>query len=323
MDLGGAAVERDLRRLSMVVGAEPEQCAHRLRQNASRRHRRNKVPARVLRPDEALVDVAQVAKRPFESVPAVGRVLVACPDVERRVEEGPGEMRAHQIVDGLSVQLASRPAPKRHPFRFQVVAAGVGHELVSVKVGRITNLPEDIPDARLAETRSGEGERVDRVGERKFEWVGVRRVEVVRNGKVDEVRRGFAIGSVAGQEVRDARLIRVRGDVAVGDLQSDVQDAVGVKVAAAGKFHVPDFVAVGDAEALEVRGVAVRLAQLDHNVDGLSGGAGALERQPNQRTVIDNVALRGVLPRVGEHGEAAVRRLADDDSELVCVGHDV
>ena len=279
------------------------------------------MPGRVLRADDALVDVARVPQRPLEAVPAVGRVLRGGADVDGRVEPRALEVRAHERVDVAAAELPARLDPQGHARR-QVDASGVIEMLRGVEGRR--RAAEDVPDPRLAEARAGERHGVHGVGEARERRVRVRRVEAPGDEEVHEVRRRAADRRVvAGQPPRDARLVRVREDRAVGHAQRDVEDAVRVEVAAARQLHVPDLVAVRDAEALEVARVAVGLAERHHRLDGFPRGPRALQRDPDQRPVVQQRAVRARLAHVRQQGQPAVRRLADDDAGLVRVADDV
>ncbi len=109
-------------------------------------------------------------------------------------------------------------------------------------------------------------------------------------------------------------------DIAVGDAACDPHDAAAgvaapavVREALADQLHDPRLVAVGDRERFAARGVAVGVGQLDDCADGLACRAGALERDVDQRTVVD--AARGV----GQLGTAAVGGFGDDERVLVHV----
>jgi len=182
--------------------------------------------------------------------------------------------------------------------------------LVWVEVGGIGELGEEVPDARLAEARAEDRERIVRVREGECRVVGLAAPVAALDRERDDVRRHAArVRIVAREEVADARLVGVRHEVAVGHAERHPHRAL-LEAALADELHVPDLAGrrVGDREALHVARVAVPGGELAHHGYRLARRRRARERHPDQRAVVEDRAVPPVLPHVGELGEAAERR---------------
>ena len=87
-------------------------------------------------------------------------------------------------------------------------------------------------------------------------------------------------------------------------------------------FEDPHFVLVHDGERLAFAVIAVSGDQIGHHFDGFTGSLGALQRQPDQVSVVDDALLRDELFTTDESGLAdgdlILVHVADD---VVCVGH--
>ena len=224
-------------------------------------------------------------------------------------------MVAHAVEDRFGRHFFAGHDPQGHAVR-----GVVAHRIIRVSVHIVGHRAEEGPDAGFAGAQGAEVERRICVAEAEIRIGAV----VIPHfaGERNDVGRVKAVFGVVLLEGRDARLIGVRRNISVGNAACDPYDAlVGVAALAVGlvsladQLHDPRFVAVDDRERFAARRIAVGVGQLGDRGDGLAGRLRTLERDVNQRTVVDQSG------RVGQFRPAAVCRLADDERMFVHVAH--
>ena len=222
-------------------------------------------------------------------------------------------MVAHAVEDHLGRHLRAGFHPQGH-----AVFGIVPHRIVHVFVHSVGHRAEECPHAGLAASQRAEIGRG--VGFAETEIL-VRAVVVTHlAGERHHVGRIEAVLGVVLREGRDTRLVGVRRDIAVGDAAGYPYDALAgvaalavVLVALADQLHDPRLFGVDDRERLAARGISVGVRQLGDREDRLAGGLGALERDVDQRPVVDQPC------RVLQFRAASVGRFADDERMLVHV----
>ena len=138
-------------------------------------------------------------------------------------------------------------------------------------------------------------------------------------GKGDHIGCIEAVLRVVQRELRDAGMIGMRRDVAVGNAAGHPYDALvhvlAIDDAAALADHLEDprLVLVHDRERFAAGGIAVGVGQFDDRCDRLAGRSRPLERDIDQRTVVD--AAVGI----NQFGPAAVGGFGNDQLTVIHV----
>ena len=234
-------------------------------------------------------------------------------DVGGHVHRGAFVVVAHAVEERLGRHLRAGLHPQRH-----AVLLVVAHRIVHIPVHIVGYGAEERPHAGFAGAQGSEIERSIGVAETE---VLVRTFVITHlTGERNHVGRRETVFGVVLREGRDAGLVGVRRNIAVGNAAGHPDDAfAGVAALAvvletlADQLHDPHLVGIGDRERLAARRVAVGVGQLGDHADGLTRGFGTLQGDVDQRPVVH--AARRVL----QFGAASVGRLADDERMFVHV----
>ena len=294
-----------------VVAAEPEQGAHLVGQvGAGLAH---EPEARLLGGDGALVGVGLAFPLEAHRPPAVGQGVAARTDVGGHIHRGALVVVAHHVGHVGHADLLGRLDEEGH-FALEVIAhrivqpvgggAGDFHAVLFVGEGALAQDVEGAPSTGVAGAGSAEVKRVVGVAETEIRILAL--VPAQLAGETDHVRGEEAVLGVVLREARDAGLVGVGADVAVGDAAGHPDDAFIVR-AFAHEVHHPSFLRVGDGEGLAAGRIAVAVCQVDDDLDGLAGRAGALQGDVDEGAVVHHAL------GIGEAAAAAPGGLADDE----------
>ncbi|MBQ5434966.1 MAG: PD40 domain-containing protein, partial [Bacteroidales bacterium] len=291
-----------------VVDAEPVEGADLVGQPAAGLGDEPK--ARLLRTGGTLELIFLAVHFEAHRAPAVGAAEFTGADIFREVEGRALEVVALGVGDIFHRQFFLGTDGQRHLVG-RVVAGGEVEVAVSVEVLAAEDA-EGRPGAGFA---AAEGVVAGRgVGVAEAEVLILAGEEAHLPGEADHVGRIDAVVGIVEREMVDAAAVGVGRDFSVGDADGHPDRAF--LFAFADDFHDPGLFRVGDRERLAFGGVAVFGQQVADRGDGFPGGAGALEREVDQRAVVDQAV------GIGQPFAAAEGGLADDELVFIDVaGH--
>ena len=323
--LGDAGVDGGEVGGSRVVGAEPKDAAHHVRDVvAGLAHHPE---AGLLGGDGTLVHIGVSVEFKLHGPPAVREGVSACADILGHVHGRAFKVIAHHVGHFFDAGFFAGEHVQGE-IAFQVVAHDVIQVRVSVAGDGVTvfvvegepAVGEDVEGAPGTGVTAADGAEVDRIVGFLEAELAVQALEIAfPAGEGNHVGGVQAVVGVVQGELADTGLVGMGADGAVRDADSHPHDSLlGIHAvfdvhALADEFHDPGLVLVGDGEGFALGGVTVGVGKVHDDVDGFPGRLGALQGDIDEAAVVDAAFL------VLQFRTAAPGGFGDDDLVLVHV----